>query len=306
MKPVRKIDIHAHATAFPESFPPHWITNQRMLSGPELLEIYDKLDIEMGVLLSLAAIEGNCAPLTSEATKHVADANPDRFVWFCGVDPRGGMNAPDGDLSWFLRHYKNLGAKGVGELTANLYADDPWVENLFAHAAALQMPVTIHISPKLRYNYGIVDEIGLPRLEKMLKKYPELKILGHSQPFWAEMSADLEDVIDQRNGYPQGKVIPGRLVELMREYGNLYCDLSAGSGMNALRRDPEHAARFIEEFSGRILYGCDICAASNTHQYAFDAFLKQMLADGLLSEENYAKVVRNNAIDLLSLPLEKA
>ena len=71
-------------------------------------------------------------------------------------------------------------------------------------------------------------------------------------------------------------------------------------------RDPEHAARFIEEFSGRILYGCDICAAGNTHQYAFDAFLKQMLADGLLSEENYAKVVRNNAIDLLSLPLEKA
>lgn len=306
MKPVRKIDIHAHATAFPESFPPHWITNQRMLSGPELLEIYDRLDIEMGVLLSLAAVEGNCAPLTSEATKHVADANPDRFVWFCGVDPRSGMNAPDGDLSWFLRHYKNLGAKGVGELTANLYADDPWVENLFAHAAALQMPVTIHISPKLRYNYGIVDEIGLPRLEKMLKKYPELKILGHSQPFWAEMSADLEDVIDQRNGYPQGKVIPGRLVELMREYGNLYCDLSAGSGMNALRRDPEHAARFIEEFSDRILYGCDICAAGNTHQYAFDAFLKQMLADGQLSVENYAKVVRNNAIDLLDLPLEKA
>ena len=170
MKPVRKIDIHAHATAFPESFPPHWITGQRMLSGPELLEIYDKLDIEMGVLLSLAAIEGNCAPLTSEATKHVADAAPDRFVWFCGVDPRTGMNTPDADLSWFLKHYKAIGAKGVGELTANLYADDPWVDNLFAHAAALDMPVTIHISPRLRYNYCIVDESGLPRLEKMLKK----------------------------------------------------------------------------------------------------------------------------------------
>ncbi len=306
MKPVRKIDIHAHATAFPESFPPHRITNQRMLSGPELLEIYDRLDIEMGVLLSLAAAEGNCSPLTSEATRHVADAAPDRFVWFCGVDPRAGSNEPDADLTWFLQHYKMLGAKGVGELTANLYADDPWVENLFACAAELELPVTIHISPKMRYNYGIVDEIGLPRLEKMLKKYPQLKILGHSQPFWAEMSADLQDVLEQRNGYPQGKVIPGRLVELMREYGNLYCDLSAGSGMNALRRDPEHAARFLEEFSDRVLYGCDICAAGNTHQYEFDAFLKKMLADGLLSEENYARVVRNNAIGLLQLPLEKA
>lgn len=306
MSVIKKIDIHAHATAFPESSPPHPITNHRMVSGAELLEIYDKLDIQMGVLLSLAAVEGNCTPLTSEATKHVADTYPERFVWFCGVDPRTGGNRPEEDLTWFLRHYKNLGARGVGELTANLYADDPWVENLFASAAEMDMPVTIHISPKLRYNYGIVDEIGLPRLEKMLKKYPDLKVFGHSQPFWAEMSADVQDVLEQRNGYPQGKVIPGRLTQLLREYGNLYCDLSAGSGMNALRRDPEHAARFIEEFSDRLLYGCDVCATCNTHQYDFDAFLKKMLADGMMSIENYAKIVRNNAIDLLKLDLEKA
>ena len=102
--------------------------------------------------------------------------------------------------------------------------------------------------------YGIIDELGLPRLEKMLKKHPKLKIFGHSQCFWSEIGENSEEL---RNTYPEGKVKNGRLPELLRKYENLYCDLSAGSGANALMRDREHAARFIEEFSDRLLYGCD-------------------------------------------------
>ena len=166
-------------------------------------------------------------------------------------------------------------------------------------AAQIDFPVTIHISPRPNYNYGIVDDIGLPRLEKMLKKHPDVKILGHSQPFWAEMSADLTE--DMRNDYPKGKVTEGRLPKLMREYGNLYCDLSAGSGANALMRDPEYAARFMEEFADRILYACDFCTITNAHQFAFNDFLDQMVTDGMLSEENYRKIVRGNAERLLKL-----
>ena len=43
------------------------------------------------------------------------------------------------------------------------------VDNLLARCAENNLPVIIHISPALRYNYGLVDEMGLPRLEKMLK-----------------------------------------------------------------------------------------------------------------------------------------
>ena len=46
--------------------------------------------------------------------------------------------------------------------------------------------------------------------------------------------------------------------------------------------------------------------AACVHPDDFDAFLKKMLADGMMSVENYAKIVRNNAIDLLKLDLEKA
>lgn len=299
MEPIKKIDMHAHAVAFPQWVPKLKITGYRFINAPELISFYDRLNIEKGVLLPIVSMEGNWHIMTNENCKLLADTYPDRFLWFCNVDPRAAEHSPDADLLWIMEHYKALGAKGVGELTSNLYADDPMVDNLFAQAAQIDFPVTIHISPRPNYNYGIVDDIGLPRLEKMLKKHPDVKILGHSQPFWAEMSADLTE--DMRNDYPKGKVTEGRLPKLMREYGNLFCDLSAGSGANALMRDPEYAARFMEEFADRILYACDFCTITNAHQFAFNDFLDQMVTDGMLSEENYRKIVRGNAERLLKL-----
>jgi len=299
METIKRIDIHAHATAYPELVPANFYSRGRILGGEELIEIYDKLNIEKGVLLPITAPESQWITMTSENCKVIADRHPDRFVWFCGVDPRMGSNNPGSKLSYLLHHYKSLGAKGLGELTAQLYADDPMIDNLFSALEENDMPVTIHIGPKFGDCYGIVDEIGLPRIERMLKKHPNLKLLGHSQPFWAEISDNVDS--ENRGGLPQGKVKEGRLVQLMREYGNLLCDLSAHSGMNAMRRDPEFAARFIEEFSDRIYYGCDVCAPMNTHQYEFNDFITKMLADGMISETNFRKLVRDNAVKLLGL-----
>jgi len=205
------------------------------------------------------------------------------------------------DFSKMLNFYKSLGAKGLGELTANLLIDDPLMDNLFYHCAECDMPVTIHIAPAdSKYDfYGIKDDIGLPRLEKMLKKYPKLKIFGHSQLFWAEISSDVDE--KSRLGYPKGKIKEGRLVQLLREYPNLYCDVSAGSGINALKRDPEYAAKFVEEFSDRIMFGIDICATFNTHMYEYEELLKKFREDKMISEENYYKFVRGNAERLLNL-----
>ena len=161
------------------------------------------------------------------------------------------------------------------------------------------MPVTIHIAPKRGGYYGIADDLGLPRIEKMLKKYPKLKIFGHSQPFWSEIGDNVTE--ENRNTYIAGKVKDGRLPYLLREYENLYCDLSAGSGANALMRDRDHAARFIEEFSDRLMNGCDICMHGQTFPFAFDEFLTSMRESGEISEENYYKLVRGNAERILGL-----
>ena len=220
-------------------------------------------------------------------------------MWFCNVDPRALTNEPTADLKQLLIHYKILGALGVGEVTAQLYADDPKLDNLFSCCEELDMPVLIHIAPKFDGGYGIVDDLGLPRIEKMLKKHPKLKLIGHSQPFWSEISADLTE--EQRNDFPTGKVIEGRVVQLMRSYPKLYCDLSAGSGANAMMRDEEFAMKFMAEFSDRILYGCDICDVSNTHPFVFNDWLNKMVVQGKLSIDIYRKIVRENAIKLLKL-----
>ena len=298
VKKTKKIDVHAHVSPFPEYAPPLQ-SGAPMLTAAQQIQFYDELNIEKGVLLPLASSEYHYEQITSLDAKYVADQHPDRFLWFCGVDPRSAGNTPKADLSKLLMHYKKLGAKGVGELTAQLYTDDPLMDNLFYHCGECDMPVTIHIAPKFGDYYGIVDELGLPRLEKMLKKHKKLKIFGHSLLFWSEISGDVTDVT--RDTYPQGKVTEGRLAKLMREYDNLYCDLSATSGSNALMRDPEYAARFIEEFSDRLMYGCDICATFQRFSFAFNDFLDKLYDDKMISAENYYKLVRGNAERLLGL-----
>jgi predicted TIM-barrel fold metal-dependent hydrolase len=105
-----------------------------------------------------------------------------------------------------------------------------------------------------------------------------------------------------RVDYPTGKILKeGRLAQLLREYPNLYCDVSANSGSNAFMRDPEYTARFIEEFSDRIMFGTDYCAPYNVFPFKFDEFLDKMLEDSMISVENYYKFVRGNAERLLEI-----
>lgn len=298
MSELKKIDLHAHVTIFPQWIPHHSDGN-RILTPQELIGMYDTLDIERGVLLPIVSPEGQPLVITPESCIFAAEQYPDRFSWFCNVDPRALENHASEDLTYLLEHYKKLGAKGVGEVTSNLFVDDPKMDNLFSHCEEAELPVLFHISPQANRYYGMVDELGLPRLEKMLKKHPKLQFIGHSQPFWSEMSADNTE--QTRNTYPKGKVIPGRIWELMREYSNLYCDLSAGSGANALMRDRDNAVAFLTEFQDRIYYGCDICASVNRHPYLLNEFLDTLMADGSLSETVYRKICRENALALLGL-----
>lgn len=296
-KTIKKIDIHSHAYPFADYLPPVY-SGERLISDTEVIEFYDKIGIEKGVLLPISAAEGQVTPNPSENSKYLSVKYPYRFIWFCNVDPRAWGNVNNANLYELLEFYKSIGAKGVGEVTANIYADDPKLFNLFSACEKLDLPVTIHIATDFT-GYGIVDDLRLPRIEKILKTFPKLKLLGHSQAFWCEITADCTE--ENRNDYPKGKVTDGRVAELMRKYDNLYCDISAGSGANAFMRDCEYAAKFFEEFADRILYGSDICLPSQTFPFGFDEFLKDMVEKGELSDENYCKIVRYNAEKLLDL-----
>ncbi|MBQ8004440.1 MAG: amidohydrolase family protein [Oscillospiraceae bacterium] len=224
---MKKIDIHCHVVAFPE-YSTKRLDGNKYLSVEEQLVVHRKLDVDLGVLLPITTQEAHWATISNEAAQYVANRYPDKFVWFCSVDPRQGRNNAKSDLGYIINQYKELGARGVGELGTQMYADDPMMQNLFYYSEELDMPVLIHVAPQHGDTYGIVDDPGLPRLEKMLRKFPKLKIIGHSAALWCEISENIVEA--ERDGYPKGKVKEGRLPKLMREYGNLYCDLSAGSG----------------------------------------------------------------------------
>ena len=49
----------------------------------------------------------------------------------------------------------------------------------------------------------------------------------------------------------------GRCDELLAEYDNCYADLSAGSGWNALTRDPDYGQRFLERHREKLLFATD-------------------------------------------------
>ncbi len=295
-KTVKKIDIHVHSVM-------EKICNRangtNFTTPTELRKMYDDIGIEFGVQLPTGAPEGQVQFLSNEEAYRLAKEYPETYAWFCNVDPRSDKNSPTCDLSVYLAQYKKLGAKGVGELVINLPFDHPLIYNLFFHCQKTGLPVIFHIGNQGN-DYGLVDELGLPRLEKALNDFPDLHFIGHSQKFWAEISGDCNE--QNRKGYPTGKVVEGgRIPELMRKYKNLSGDMSAGSGANAIMRDPEFSYVFLEEFQDRLYFGTDICAVENTgsSMLKLAEFLDQAMLNDHISYDAYYKISRGNALKLL-------
>ena len=286
---MKKIDLHLHLTPF--QIPK--LGKMHLTSGTNMLPHLDALGIEKGVLMSGA--EKGLPFGTNKANRAICEKHPDRYRWMCALKP----DRPD-TVYDRLAMYKAQGAIGVGELTTNRRLDDPFLQALFAAAEKLEMPVTIHMSPAVRYGYGVVDEPGLPLLEQVLKAYPKLKILGHSQTFWIEISGDAPTSREARNQWGSGPVVPGgRVPELFAKYPNLYGDLSANSGSCAIMRDETFGLAFLETYADRLFFATDM--VNQDMVFPLGAWLDEMVASGKLSQETYEKIVRGNAQRIFGL-----
>lgn len=291
------IDIHVHTRMF--EGPRQDSEFSSCFATPE--ELMAKLKPQgVRAVIALPTVNPECIWVIQSVEEILlaAERYPDFIIPFMNVDPRMNKNSPDADLSHQMRYYKERGCKGIGEVMPNLPFDDPLMENLFEHAQANELPLTFHIAPAKYGYYGIRDRLGLPLLEGALRKFPELKFLAHSQPFWAEISGDLEE--DARNTYPKTKVAEGgAVVRLMREYPNLLGDMSAGSGHNAVSRDPEFGYAFMTEFQDRLFFGTDVCDPRN--ETPLIGFLNDAVEQGHISREAYEKIGWKNAEELLGL-----
>ncbi len=293
---LKKIDIHVHTISHHS---PCRGTDpiDKFCTPEQLIEKFDEYGIERAVILPIANPECSLVMQSLNDVENICAKYPDRFSWFMNIDPRAVGNGENSDFVPILEYYKAHGAKGLGEICANLYFDDPRCLKLFSDCEKCGVPVLFHTTLNVGNDYGLIDELGLPRFEKVLSMFPNLVFFAHSQAFWAHMSADID--AEGTLGYPEGKVTEGRVAELMRKYPNLHGDLSAGSGGNAIMRDEEYGLKFLHEFADRLHYGTDFCAPFNV--FPLGGWLDEMLAKGKLSQEDYTKICRTNTAKFLGV-----
>lgn len=215
-----------------------------------------------------------------------AERAPGKFVIGYAPDPR-----QPGAVDKFQAAMDIYGARICGELKFRMMYDNPDALRLYRFCAERKAPVTVHIDypfdtgakyPRPDWWYGG----GIEAFERAIRACPETVFLGHAPGFWSHISGD-----DQCKTvrYPKGPIVPGgKLVEMLRQYPNLYCDTSA-SGIIALTRDPEFAKDFLLEFQDRILYGRDYF--DNKHQ--------EFLNGLRLPAEVLAKIYSGNAQKLV-------
>ena len=202
----------------------------------------------------------NCIPYVERA--------PEKFILGFAPDPRkpDAMKRLEASISLY-------GVKVFGELKLRMMYDNPDALRIYRFCGEKGLPVIVHIDyefskghmfPRPNYWYGG----GIEALERAVAKCPDTIFLGHAPGFWAHISCDEQF---DKVPYPEGNITKGgKLLKMLDMYNNLYCDLSAGSGLNALKRDPVFAKAFLIKYQDRIVYGRDYF--DNVHQ----EFLNQL------------------------------
>lgn len=212
---------------------------------------------------------------------------PERFILGFAPDPRSPECLDNLEAAVSL-----YGVDVFGEVKLRAVYDNPDFIEVFRYCGQHKIPVVLHFEnpsytgakyPRRSYWYGG----GIDSLERLLEKCPETIFIGHAQGFWAEISKEGAKIGES---YPTGKVVlGGRIPKMLRRFDNLFCDLSANSGLNALKRDPEFAKDFLIEFQDRCLFARD----------KFGHELFNFLVGLNLSDDVLVKILGANASGLL-------
>jgi len=215
---------------------------------------------------------------------------PDRFVSGYCPDPR----RPDA-LDRLELAVQQYGVRVCGEWKLRMMFDNIDALRLYTVCGKHKIPVVVHIDypvplgsghyPRSDYWYGG----GIEPFERAVKKCPETVFIGHGPGFWGHISKD-EGYLDTY--YPVGPIIPGgELYRLLREYPNLFADLSADSARNGLSRDRRVGKEFLLEFQDRLLFARD-CFSTSLMELLHSLSLPQTVLEKILSGNAYALLSR--------------
>ena len=191
-----------------------------------------------------------------EQLKAIEAAAPRRFTWFNSYD----VTRPDVEQT--LTQAVKSGAQGFGEMKFHVAADGPELRRMYALAADLHVPILIHFQEVDHTpNEGTWSTGFAKTFESVLEAYPRTTFIGHADAFWANVSADYRN----EAAYPAGPIARGGVTDRwLSDYPNLFGDLSANSGNNALSRDPGFTTDFLKRHQDKLFFGSD-CSCTDGH-----------------------------------------
>lgn len=219
---------------------------------------------------------------------------------------RTGLYAPDRFILGYAPHPKRPDAieriraavdlydiRLAGEYKSRVVFDDPDSIRVLRAFGELGLPVTIHLEYGTDYggtNYPWRDWWyggGIGALDRALTTCPDTILVAHGPGWWSHISGD--DFFDKEM-YPEGPVRPGGANPVMLEkYSNLYADLSATSGLNALTRDREFGRQYLIDYADKLLFARD----------QYDTKLMDHLAMLELPVDVFEKLTHGNAEKLV-------
>ena len=229
-KPKQEIiDLHQHTNYSGRN-------DERMLGHQRAMGIKWTVLLPAGRLYGLAA---NCGG--NKSVRKIVVKNPHNYVHFANEI------SDHPECIETIEAFLKKGAVGIGEQKFRVECDSKHIRRVAELAQEYDVPVLMHFEHG-HYNTGI------ERFHTILEKFPKVNFIGHAQTWWG----NIDKKHDQTVMYPKGAVTPGGISDcLLSDYPNMYGDLSAGSGLNALIRDEAHTVKFIHRHREKLIYGSD-------------------------------------------------
>jgi predicted TIM-barrel fold metal-dependent hydrolase len=228
------IDIHQH-------------TSYSGRSDAELIAHQRDMGITVTVLLPAGSKYGLAAGAGGNDTVvAIARQYPKEYRFFANELPDIPEARP------VIERYLKMGALGIGEQKFPVEADSPHIDLVAAIAREHGVPVLMH------FEHGNYNR-GIDKFAQVLARHPRVNFIGHAQTWWGNIDRKHQ----QTEMYPKTPVTPGGITDrLLSDYPNMYGDMSAGSGLNSMLRDEEHARGFLKRHQDKLLFGSD-CSDRN-------------------------------------------
>jgi uncharacterized protein len=223
------IDIHQHTNYSGR-------TDEQLITHQRAMGVTTTVLLPAGKWYGLDALCGG-----NDTVVNLASRFPKQYYYFANEIPY--LDTAKAEITNYLKR----GAIGIGEQKFRVLSDSGHLHKICEVAKEFKVPILMHFQAT-DYN------LEIDRFHRTLEKFPDVNFIGHAQTFWGNIDKNHK----QEVMYPTGKVTPGGITDrLLSDHPNMYGDMSAGSGLNAIIRDEEHYRAFMERHQDKLMFGSD-------------------------------------------------